>query len=104
MTPSRAAAEKNDVTTRWCQRTERLDQLALGTVMEEESRARQFASIDEYLSEGDHSRLVLESLINAMGSLPKSAEAVERITKLKDRLRKVGKRERAERESERADR
>jgi predicted nucleic acid-binding protein len=72
--------------------------------LEEESLARQFASIDEYLSGDDPSRLVLESLIDAMRSLPRSEEAIERIAKLKDRLRKVGKRERAERESERAGR
>jgi len=65
--------------------------------LEEACLARPFQQIDEYLSGGDPSRLVLESLIDAMDSLPKSEEAIERIAKLKDRLRKVGKKERAER-------
>lgn len=66
--------------------------------LEEESLARQFASIDEYLSGDDHSRLVLESTIEAPSSRPRSADADERITKLKERLRKIRKKERAERE------
>jgi hypothetical protein len=39
-----------------------------------------------------------------MGSLPRSDASIERITKLKDRLRKVGKKERTERELDRAGR
>lgn len=72
--------------------------------LEEASRARPFQQIDEYLSGEGHSRLVLESLIDAMGSLPGSEEAIERIARLKDRLRKVGKKERSERKSERSGR
>ncbi len=72
--------------------------------LEEACRARPFQQIDEYPSGEDHSRLVLESLIDAMGSLSRSEEAIERIAKLKDRLRKVGKKERSERKSDRAGR
>lgn len=61
----------------------------------EECEARRFAAIDEYLASKTPSRRVLESIIEELGSLPKNRETDGRITKLKDRLRKVAKRERA---------
>lgn len=63
--------------------------------LEEACRTRPFHQIDEYLSREDAQPLVLESMIEALSSQPRSAEADERITKLKDRLRKIRKREEA---------
>lgn len=63
--------------------------------LEEECEARRFDSIDEYLSKEDPLAFVLESMIDALSSEPGSAAAGERIAKLKDRLRKIRKKERA---------
>ncbi len=68
------------------------------TKLEEACRARPFEQIDEYLSREDPLPSVLESTIEALSSQPRSKEAGERITKLKDRLRKIRKKERTKRE------
>lgn len=57
---------------------------------------RPFDQIDEYLSREDAHTVVLESLVEDLFSRPRSADSVERITKLKDRLRKIRKREKTE--------
>lgn len=67
--------------------------------LEEEWHARRLASIEEYLSGDWHSRPVLESLIDELASLPENGDTADTIAKLRNRLRKVAKREGAERES-----
>lgn len=57
---------------------------------------RPFDQIDEYLSREDAHTVVLESLVEDLFSRPRSADSVERITTLKDRLRKIRKREKTE--------
>ena len=64
--------------------------------LEEECHARRFDSIDHYLSEENAWPTVLESMIISLSSQPRSAEADERIAKMKDRLRKIRKKERAD--------
>jgi hypothetical protein len=66
--------------------------------LKEACRARSFEWIDESLSRTDPLPCVLESAIDVLSLQPRSAEVDERITKLKDRLHKIRKKERAKRE------
>jgi hypothetical protein len=66
--------------------------------LEEACRASSLEQIDDYLSAAIPSRLVLEHMIDALSSQPKSAKVVERITKMRNLLHKIAKKEQADRE------